>query len=101
MQIEVAVEKDHSNTICSNVYLDGSKHNGLRPSDHLALIRDQAKDVSIDDLQKQLILRGLPSDVRQLLQHKVEQLDATATAELADAHFDKDGERLDSGSSIL
>ena len=39
---------------CS-IFLDGLKRNGLRPSDHLALIRDRAKDVSIDDLQKQLV----------------------------------------------
>ena len=86
-------------TRCS-VYLDGMKRNSLRPSDHLALIRDRAKDVSIDDLQKQLILRGLPSDVRKLVQDKVEKLDAVATASLADAHFGKDGQPLNSSSSV-
>ena len=86
-------------TRCS-VYLDGIKRNSLRPSDHLALIRDRAKDVSIDNLQKQLILRGLPPDVRKLIQDKVEKLDAAATAALADAHFGKDGQPLNSGSSV-
>ena len=84
---------------CS-IYLDGIKRNSLRPSDHLALIKDRAKDVSIDDLQKQLILRGLPTDVRKLVQDKVETLDAAATASLADAHFGKDGRPLNSESSI-
>ena len=84
---------------CS-VYLDGMKRNGLRPSDHLALIRDKAKEVSIDDLQKQLILRGLPPDVKKLLQDKVEMLDAAATATLADAHFEKDGRPLNSDASV-
>ena len=86
-------------TRCS-VYLDGIKRNSLRPSDHLALIKDRAKDISIEDLQKQLILRGLPSDVRKLLQDKVENLDAAATASLADAHFGKDGQPLNSESAI-
>ena len=84
---------------CST-YLDGIKRNGLRPPDHLALIRDRAKDVSIDDLQKQLILRELPLDVKKILQDKVTNLDASATASLADAHFAKDGQPLNPASSI-
>ena len=84
---------------CS-VYLDGVKRNGLRPSDHLALIRDRAKDVSIDDLQKQLIIRELPMDVKKLVQDKVASLDAAATATLADAHFSKDGQPLNNTPSI-
>ena len=86
-------------TRCST-FLDGLKRNSLRPSDHLALIRDRAKDVSLDDLQKQLILRGLPPDVRKLIQDKVANLDASATATLADAHFGKDGKPLNSEPSI-
>ena len=84
---------------CS-VYLDGVKRNGLRPTDHLALIQDRAKDVSIDDLQKQLIIRELPMDVKKLVQDKVASLDAAATATLADAHFSKDGQPLNNTPSI-
>ena len=86
-------------TRCST-YLDGIKRNGLRPSDHLALIQDRAKDVTLDDLQKQLILRELPTDVKKLLQDKVEKLDAKATAALADAHFTKDGQPLNAVTSV-
>ena len=86
-------------TRCS-IYLDGIKRNGLRPSDHLALIQDRGKDVTLDDLQKQLILRELPRDVKKLLQDKVETLDAKATAALADAHFTKDGQPLNAVASV-
>ena len=86
-------------TRCS-IYLDGIKRRGLRPSDHLALIRDRAKEVTIDDLQKQLILRELPVDVKKLVQDKVANLDAAATATLADSHFSKDGQPLNATSSI-
>ena len=84
---------------CST-YLDGVKRDGRRPSDLLALIRDKGKQVTIDDLEKQLILRELPPDVQKLLQDKVEGLDASATASLADKHFDKEGRPLNSGNSI-
>ena len=84
---------------CST-FLDGVSRDGRRPSDLLALIRDKAKEVTIDDLEKQLVLRGLPPDVRKLLQDKIEDLNATETANLADAHFDKEGRPLNSSASI-
>ena len=84
---------------CS-IYLDGMKRDGRRPSDLLALIRDKGQQVTIDDLEKQLILRELPPDVQKLLQDKVEGLDAAATAMLADKHFDKEGRPLNSRNSI-
>ena len=84
---------------CST-YLDGIKRDGRRPSDLLALIRDKGQQVTIDDLEKQLILRELPPDVQKLLQDKVEGLDARSTASLADKHFDKEGRPLNSNNSI-
>ena len=83
-----------------NTYLDGLKRDGRRPSDLLALIRDKGKDVTIDDLQKQLILRELPSDTRKLLQDKIEGKNAEEVAVLADAHFDKEGHPLNNSASI-
>ena len=84
---------------CST-FLDGVSRDGRRPSDLLALIRDKGKDVTIDDLEKHLVLRALPPDVRKLLQDKIEDLNATETANLADSHFDKEGRPLNSTSGI-
>ena len=84
---------------CST-YLDGVKRDGRRPSDLLACIRDKGKDVTIDDLEKQLIWRELPSDVQKLLQDKLEGKTADETALLADQHFDQQGKPLNSSASI-
>ena len=84
---------------CST-YLDGVKRDGRRPSDLLACIRDKGKDVTIDDLEKQLIWRELPSDVQKLLQDKLEGKTANETALLADQHFDQQGKPLNSSASI-
>ena len=84
---------------CST-FLDGIKREGRRPTDHLALIRDRAKDVTIDDLEKQLVFRGLPKDVQMLLQDKLEGKNASETAQLADQHFDQQGSPLNSDASI-
>ena len=42
----------------------------------------------------------MPNDVKKLLQDKTEDLDAAATAKLADSHFDKEGKPLNATSSI-
>ena len=84
---------------CST-YLDGVKRDGRRPSDLLALIRDKGKEVTIDDLEKQLVIRALPADVQKLIQDKVEPLNATQTAALADAHFDQQGKPLNQSTPI-
>ena len=84
---------------CST-FLDGIKREGRRPTDHLALIRDRGKDVTIDDLEKQLVLRGLPKDVQMLLQDKLEGKNALESAQLADQHFDQQGSPLNSDASI-
>ena len=84
---------------CST-FLDGLKRDGRRPSDHLALIRDRAKDVTIDDLEKQLVFRGLPQDVQKLLQDKLDGKNALETAQMADQHFDQQGRPLNSETTI-
>ena len=81
-------------------FLDGVKREGRRPSDHLAHIRDRGKEVTIDDLEKQLIFRGLPQDVQKLLQDKLEGKSALETAQMADQHFDQQGRPLNSEASI-
>ena len=84
---------------CS-VFLDGIRRDGRRPTALLALIDDRGRDVTLDDLKKELILRELPSDIKKLLQDKTEGLDAAATVKLADAHFDKEGKPLNASTSI-
>ena len=81
-------------------FLDGVKREGRRPTDHLALIREKGKDVTIDDLEKQLIVRELPQDVQKLLQDKLEGKSALETAQMADQHFDQQGQPLNSNASI-
>ena len=84
---------------CST-FLDGVKRDRRRPTEYLALIRDKAKDVTIDDLEKQLVFRGLPQDVQKLIQDKLEGKNALETAQLADQHFDQQGRPLNSEASI-
>ena len=75
----------------AQVFLQGVRREGRRPSQLLASIKESTKDVSIDDIHKEMILQELPVDVQRALATRVEQLTAEETANFADAFFDKEG----------
>ena len=76
-------------------YINDFPRNGLRPSQHLALLQEETKDVTIDDVQKEIVLRGVPAHIRQIMGKSVEQLSANEVAEQADAFFDREGRLLE------
>ena len=79
--------------------IDGIKRDGRRPSQLLSLIKDRSRDITLDDVQKELVLRELPPEIRRTIQDRVDLLDAEGTAELADTHFDQNGRQLNSSTS--
>ena len=72
------------------LFLRGIPREGLRPTQHLAKIRDLTKDIKLDDLIKEMVLKDLPPSIRQSL---AERTDASAedAAKAADHYFDRDG----------
>ena len=71
-------------------FLKGIPRDGLRPSQHLAKIKDAIKDIELDDLIKEMVLKDLPPSIRQSLAERT-TLSAADAAKAADHHFDKDG----------
>ena len=74
----------------ASAFLNGIPRDGLRPSQHLAKIRDLVKDITLDDLIKEMVLKDLPGSVRQALAERT-TLTADEAAKAADHHFDKEG----------
>ena len=74
--------------------LRGFQRDGRRPSDMLAYIRQETSKVTIDDLQKEMILSSLPQDVQWGMADRVKIMTADEAAALADNYFDKDGKIL-------
>ena len=72
------------------LFLKGIPRDGLRPTQHLAKIRDLTKDIKLDDLIKEMVLRDLPTSVRQSLAERSE-LSPDDAAKAADNYFDKEG----------
>ena len=46
----------------ASVFLDGFKRDGKRPSQYVALLNDKTKDVTINDIKKEMLLRGFAMD---------------------------------------
>ena len=72
------------------LFLKGIPRDSLRPTQHLAKIKDLTKDIELDDLLKEMVLKDLPTSVRQTLAERP-GLSADAAAKAADCYFDKDG----------
>ena len=71
-------------------FLRGIPRDNLRPTQHLAKIKDAIKDIELDDLIKEMVLKDLPTSVRQSLAERT-NLSSEEAAKAADHHFDKDG----------
>ena len=72
------------------LFLKGIPRDNLRPTQHLAKIKDLTKDIELNDLIKEMVLQELPSTVRQTLAERPD-LSAEAAAKAADCYFDRDG----------
>ena len=73
------------------VILDGLELDGRRPSQFAATLDDKTKDVTMDDVKKEILLRKMPTDIRRMLQERVEELSFKEAAKIADHYFDADG----------
>ena len=75
----------------AGIILDGIKRDGRRPSQLLSAVVEATRDVTVDEIRKEMILRELPPEIRRSMADKVEDLSAGDTAKLADSYYDKDG----------
>lgn len=75
----------------ASVLLDSPKRNGQKPSQFAATLDEKTKDVTIDDVKKEILLREMPVDVRRMLQERIEGLTFKDAAKIADSYFDAEG----------
>ena len=82
------------------IFVDGFKREGRKPSQYAATLDDKTKDVTVDDIKKEMLLREMPTDVRRMLQERVDGLSFKETAKIADSYFDAEGRPRHTQSSI-
>ena len=75
----------------ASVFIDGFKRNGRRPSQYAAALDDTTKDVTVDEIKKEMLLREMPIEIRRMLQERIETLSFKDAAKIADSYFDAEG----------
>ena len=75
----------------ASILIDGPKRDGRKPSQFAAFLDDKTKDVTVDDIKKEILLREMPPDVRRMLQERIEGLSFKDAAKIADSYFDSEG----------
>ena len=79
--------------------INGTPRDGRTPSQLVALMKEKAGTVTLDDILKEQLLKELPTEVHRQIVDKVDSLTFEQTGELADKWFDKEGKPLLSSSS--
>ena len=74
--------------------------NGARPTQQLASLIEKTNLITLDDVYKEIIFKGLPADVKHSVVDKLDSMTAAETAELADKYFDREGKPLSSAPSV-
>ena len=74
--------------------INGTPREGRTPSQLVALMKEKAGKVTLDDVLKEQLLKELPADIHRQIIDKVDGLSFQQTGELADKWFDKDGKPL-------
>ena len=84
----------------AGIILDGFKRDGRRPSQYVALLEEKTKDIDLNDVRKEMLLREMPTDVQRMLQERFEGLTLQEAAQAADAYFDQEGKPRHTKPSI-
>ena len=74
--------------------INGTPREGRTPSQLVAVMKEKAGSVTLDDILKEQLLKQLPQDVVKQIVDRVDALTCDEVAKLADSWFDKDGKTL-------
>ena len=79
--------------------ITGTEFDGLQPSAVVALMKEKAGKVTVDDIIKEHVYRRLPVELQRQLAQEHETMTATELSELADNFYDKDGRPIHAATS--
>ena len=73
----------------------------LRPSQFLLQLKEDVKDVEIDHLLREHVLKSLPPRIREYMGKEVETMSAEQVATTADKYFDRQGRPTEKSLSTI
>ena len=74
---------------------------GMKPSQYMAQLEEEVKDVTLDDVKKEHLLKTIPPRIREILGKAVETKTAKEVAKLADDYFDSQGRPLEKSATTI
>ena len=73
----------------------------LRPSQFLLQLKEEVKDVEIDHILREHVLKNVPPRIRELMGKDVETMTAEQVAATADKYFDRQGRPIEKSLSTI
>ena len=75
--------------------------NSMKPSQYLSQMEEDVKDVTLDDVKKEHLLKTIPPRIREIMGKAVEDKTAKEVAALADQFFDSQGRPLEKSATTI
>ena len=73
----------------------------LTPSQYLVQLNEDTKDVTVDQIKREHLLKTIPPRIREIMGKEVEQMSAAEVAKAADTFFDRNGRPLEKHSASI
>ena len=71
----------------------------LKPSQYLLQLKEDVKDVELDHILKEHLLKTIPSRIREIMGKEVESMSSAEVAKLADDFFDRNGRPVEKAAT--
>ena len=75
--------------------------NSMKPSQYMAQLEEEVKDVTLDDVKKEHLLKTIPPRIREIMGKVVETKTAKEIAQMADQYFDNQGRPLEKSATSI
>ena len=75
--------------------------NSMKPSQYMSQLEEEVKDVTLDDVKKEHLLKTIPPRIREILGKSVETMSAKEVAKKADDYFDSQGRPLEKSATSI
>ena len=79
---------------------DNPRHD-LRPSQYLVQLEEETKDVTVDMIRREHLLKTIPPRIREIMGKEVETMTAKEVATAADTFFDRQGKPLEKATAPI
>ena len=75
--------------------------NGMKPTQYLSQLEEDVRDVKLDDVKKEHLLKTIPPRIREIMGKSVETKSALEVAKMADQYFDSQGRPLEKSATSI